>query len=183
MIQNKDVAILNLTNQDIKIYPQESVDIPFPVRKIDEAAFLKKCIVIKSEGHARCEIFRDSETIKVSVRSINKNIPLSYTNIGITSGLPHETDGTIILVSQLVYNAVHHVRKDVYMVDKPIRNEAGAVIACRSFSRCVYDDHIKPIQSTIKYLNKRLVNINPDNTLEYREIMACLVELNSYIRK
>jgi len=181
IVDINNVSIVNLTNQEIKVYPYEDVDIPTPVKQADRKRFLDRCITIKASGHSRSEVNRDTETLRVGFIGSKKVIPISYTNIGATSGIPEEKDNVIYVVSQMVYNSLHHIRKDVYMIDKPIRDENGAVIACRSFSRCVYTDHIKPLNETIQVLNNLLLATT--DTVLQRVILQQIVNLTNYIKK
>jgi hypothetical protein len=154
MIKNtSDVKVINLTDHAIKLYPYDSVDIKIPVSKKDEQQFLARCITIAPAGHAKAQMIRDTEQVTIKLSGSKRRTSISYTHVGDVNNLPEEQDDTILIVSQLAYNSIHHTRKDVYIVDKPIRSESGAVLACRSFSRCVYDKDnslLNPIENFLR---------------------------------
>lgn len=101
----EEIKIVNLTDNSIRLYPDNYTDIEIPVSKKDEQKFLGRCIVIQSSGHARAQISRDSDTARCRIKDFKgaKNVSLNYTHIGIVSGLPEPEDGTIYIVSQLVF--------------------------------------------------------------------------------
>lgn len=152
----KEITIINLTNTVIRIYPDEYSDIPIPVRRVDKEKFLLRCVEFPPMGAAKSEIYRDEDSTKANLKSVSgkKTVRLSYSHIGTVSGLPEPKEDTIYVVSQLTYNAIFHLRKDVWMIDKPIRSEDGGVLACRGFSRCIYDLDNKYLNTVDKLLKK-----------------------------
>lgn len=175
--------IINLTTATILLYPSSYSDIKIPVRKADEQRFLNRCIVLKPEGNANCQLVRESDTIEFTNAGSSKHKTANISTIysGVVEGLPEQNDDTIYIVSQLLFNSIHHSRKDIYMIDKPVRNEAGLIIACRGFSRCVYDVDNSLLNGTLNYLQKKLSTCS--DTAEAREIMTCVVALNKFKEK
>lgn len=174
------MKIVNLTNATIKLYPSSFSDIKIPVQKSDEAKFLNRCIVIKPEGHASCQITRETATHKFTTKdnSNPKEAVISITHVGIVDGLPEPKDGTIYIVSQLLFNSYHHTRKDIYVIDKPVRNESGVILACRGFSRCSYDKDNELLDDTVKLLKKLFAH--PELKDSSREIAKCIVDLTKF---
>ena len=58
-------------------------------------------------------------------------IPTTATQYGEVEGLPEAKDGTIYIVSSLVASRVRE-RKDVFIPNESIRDDAGRIIGCRS---------------------------------------------------
>jgi len=174
------VKIVNLTNSMIRLYPDGYTDIPIPVSRADEVKFLGRCIEIKSTGHARSQISREAEVKKITIGAKDKQIKstMYYSHIGVVTGLPEPEQDTIYIVSQLTYNAIHHLRKDVFIIDKPIRSESGGVIACRGFSRCVYDKDNLQLNIIDNYLKKRFSQLPKCD--EATEVSNCIIVLSEY---
>lgn len=174
------MKVVNLTNATIKLYPSSYSDIRIPVSEKDEAKFLNRCVVIPPDGHASCQITRETEQLKffTSDGSRAKETVINYTHVGIVDGLPEPSKDTIFIVSQLLYNAYHHTRKDIFIIDKPVRNTSGVVIACRAFSRCSYDKDNELLDGTVKLLKKLFTN--PNLKSEYGEIAKCIVDITKF---
>ncbi len=179
----KEIHIINLTDRDIQLYPSEFTDISTrPVKSRDVELLLSRCIKIPCSGSARSEITRDTESIKAYIKGgNNKTVSLSYTFIGSLSGLGEPKEDTVYLVSQLAYNAFFHLRKDIFIIDKPIRSESGGVIACRGLSRPVYDSDNKQLNAIEKYLKKRFASI--PSGAEADEVIKCISLLTEYRKK
>lgn len=176
----RETNIVNLTNQTIKLYPDEYSDIEIPVSKKDEEKVLARCIDIPVSGHARSQITRDTESGHI-IGGTKKKVTLSYSHIGVITGLKPEKEGTIYIVSQLTYNAIYHTRKDIYIIDKPIRSVNGGVIGCRGFSRLVYDKDNEQLNLIDKYLKKRFGQVAAG--LEADELANCIYSLTEYRKK
>lgn len=173
----ESINILNYTNQEIRIYATDAVDIPTnPLRLADKARFIGRCITLPSSGHAKCEIDRDSEDFFANFKNSDKKISLSKTKIGNANKLPKQQDNTIIIVSQLVFNSMHTLRSDIYMVDKVIRDENGSVVACRSFSRCKYIMQSSSLFPVRDYIQKEMIKYAKDE-----DALEHLVKLNNII--
>lgn len=178
----REINIVNLTNTIIRIYPDEYSDIPIPIRRSDKDKFLMRCVEIQPVGAAKSEIYRDEDSAKAIIRGAGKKtVRLSYSHIGIVSGLPEPKEDTIYIVSQLTYNAIYHIRKDVWMIDKPIRSEDGGVLACRGFSRCIYDIDNKYLNVVDKLLKKLFGKSVPGQ--EANEIAEAIYSLTKYREK
>ncbi len=179
----KEIHIINLTDRDIQLYPSEFTDISTrPVKLKDTALLLSRCIKIPCSGSARSEITRDTESIKAYIKGgNNKTVSLSYTHIGSLTGLGDVLPDTVYLVSQLAYNAFFHIRKDIFIIDKPIRSESGLVIACRGLSRPVYDLDNKSLNAIEKYLKKRFAEL--PSGIEATEVINCISLLTEYRKK
>lgn len=169
-----DISIVNCTGHDIYLLPPDDVSIPTPVKMSEIQKFLGRCKLITSTGHAKIEIFREQEQIKYK----GVKFQINYSNMGAINGLPDKKDGTIIIVSQLVMNALVHTRKDVFIMDNNIKDERGKVIACKSFSRSVYKEHSKPLQAIIDILAKTVKHVP-----FYQDVIESMVSLEKYMEK
>jgi len=179
MILTGDVELVNLTNQTIYFYPAESVDLKTPVKQSDAILVTKRSIEVHSTGHAKVEISR-VEMQNARIKGKNKSIPIGVGNYGVVSGIPEEKQNTIYIVSQLVYNAAHHTRKDIFMIDKPIRTESGQIIACRALSRPYYEENAKALMPAINYLTNLLPTVG---TTRFDKLRGIIVSLNKFIEK
>lgn len=179
----QEISIVNLTNHYILLYPDEYTDIEIPVSKKDEEKFISRCIKIQEVGAAKAQLTRDGDAAQVAVKGYigKRKVTLFYTHIGVVSGIPEPKENTIYVVSQLCYNAIHRIRKDVYIVDKPIRSVNGGIIGCRGFSRPVYDRDNLQLNAVEKYLKKRFSEVKAG--LEADELSNCIILLNEYRRK
>ena len=79
-----------------------------------------------SNGIARCS------TSTVDDGNLG-GIPMTKTRMGDIVGLPDPQNGVFIIVSRIVCAAAPD-RDDLLIVDKTVRNDAGQIIGCRSFS-------------------------------------------------
>lgn len=177
----REIKIVNLTDQTIRVYPDEYSDVEFPVKDSEIQKVIGRCIELPSSGRAHSQITRDVEGALAAVKNSKKKITLSYSHIGVVSGLPPESEGTIYIVSQMTYNSIHHSRKDVYMIDKPVRAANGGVIACRGFSRCVYDKDMSVLDTIDSYLKKKFAEL--PNGDEANRVSNCIITLNKYRAK
>lgn len=177
-----ETTIINLTNTVIRVYPSEYTDIEIPVSRENEDKFISRCIELPATGHAKSQITRDGDTANIVVKGSKKKIQLSYSHIGFVSGLKEPKEDTIYIVSQLTYNAIFHLRKDIFIIDNPIRKAGnGGVIACRGFSRCVYDKDNQQLNYVENYLKKAFQKL--PKGLESDEVWNCLLLLAEYRRK
>lgn len=174
------MKIVNLTNQKILLYPEGFSDIKIPVEKRDEGKFLSRCIEIPSVGNSHCQISRDSEKMVCTTesRAGKFSVSIATSSVGEVMDLPEPTEGVIYILSQLAYNASWNTRKDVYMIDKPVRTTSGSVIACRGFSRCVYDSHVKSLWS-VKVLLEKLLQKDTGNS----ELFNAVISINKFLKK
>ena len=104
------VGFINLTPHTINVFNDEGVQI---------AAF-------GSNGVARCA------TNTVDAGEIG-GVPFTRTEMGEVIGLPDPQDGVFIIVSRIICAACPD-RDDLVIVDQTVRDEAGRIIGCRSFS-------------------------------------------------
>jgi hypothetical protein len=183
MIKNSRVKIVNLTDVEIKLYPLTYTDIKIPVSKENEAKVKARCIIFPKEGCVTAQLSAELEPIEFISGTTTYKVNLAYTHVGIVTNLPEEKDGVIYIVSQLAYNAIHHIRKDVYTIDKPVRTTYGAVLACRGFSRCVYDESDKVLAPVSKYLSKKMQSLSSSDIEEAKQIMELLKLINRYTEK
>lgn len=169
----KSVKILNYTIADIYLYTgTDPVERPVPMN--DQVLWLNKnCKRIPKIQDIKVPLQRDNDSVDFA----GKKVQLSYQHIGEPSGLPEPEDGTIIIVSQLVYNSLFHTRKDVYVMDYGIKNTNGKVIACRTFSRTVYKLHDSPIKRAIDFISDNIM------LLDSKKSTNILVELNKFIER
>lgn len=174
-----DVTLVNLTNQTIFFYPADAVDLKTPVKQSDAAIVTKRSIEVPSVGHAKVEISRtDMQNVRIAGK--NKSIPIGIGNYGVVSGIPEEKPNTIYIVAQLVYNTIHHSRKDVFMIDKPIRTESGNIIACRALCRPNYEVHTQQINPAINYLTSLI----PTTTGHaFAKLQQVIIGLNKFIER
>lgn len=176
----REFRVINLTDTTIHLYPEEYTDIPLaPVKNSDIERVRSRCIVLQPSGKSRVQISRDSEKISIRTdRGEKKKIQIAYTHMGVISGIPEQQDGVIYIVSQLAYNSAHRIRKDIYLIDKPIRAESGLVVACRGFARAVYDEDLKQLTKVENYLRGRFAIL--DKSTESDKVLECIQILSRY---
>lgn len=61
-------------------------------------------------------------------------IPVSRTSYGEVENLPEQEAGTVYIVSILTAQAAPY-RKDLYIVDDTVRDDAGRIIGCRALAQ------------------------------------------------
>lgn len=83
--------------------------------------------VVESSGIARAEQKR------VSIGDVN-GIPVNKTEYGKVIDLPESAEDTIYIVSVLTAQAAKG-RKDLYIVDDTVRDNAGRIIGCRALAQ------------------------------------------------
>lgn len=177
-----NLSIVNLTGKDIVFLPADYIGMQTnPISDENKALLLSKCFRIKSSGLAVCEMSRESEERKIVVDWQTKKIQTSVNNVGVVSNLPNPVEGTIYIVPIVVYNAYFHTRKDIYMIDKVVKDKRGSIFAARSFSRPFYDEHVRSIQPTLNYLSKRFTEST--DPIERDEIQKHIVSLTVYTKK
>lgn len=69
----------------------------------------------------------------LNVTNFDVRVPLSSTVFG-ESNVPDPEEGVTLIVSRMVV-AAHPEREDLVFPNEIVRNEAGQVVGCRSFSR------------------------------------------------
>lgn len=111
-VLNADVKIVNLTPHEIMVY---------------DAAGESVLQVIPSSGMARAAQTREP------LADIN-GIPVSKTGYGAVEGLPDQRDGVVYIVSVLTAQAAPD-RKDLYIVDDLVRDEAGRILGCKALAQ------------------------------------------------
>ena len=107
---NSFLGFVNLTPHAINVFNNENVQI---------AAF-------GSNGVARCSTSTESD-------GVIGGIPFTKTQMGDVIGLPAKQDGVFIIVSRLICAACPD-RDDLVIVDQTVRDEAGRIVGCKSFS-------------------------------------------------
>lgn len=113
MIELAQVRVLNFTPHTINVVGTVSYE-------------------ILSDGLARCE------TKRVMVDSLvfgETTVPINRTAFGVVTGLPEPEEGTFIVVSALVAQALKGQRTDLIIPDDAVRDEVGRIIGCRAFAR------------------------------------------------
>lgn len=60
-------------------------------------------------------------------------VPINESVFGEVTDLPLEKEDTIFIVSRVVAEACRD-RKDLYIVDDAVRDDAGRIIGCRAFA-------------------------------------------------
>lgn len=151
---NNHVKIINFNSHAVKILPPNEVDFTVPVKEKDIPILLSKCDVIPSSGNPKISISRTPS-------KVYSNVKINDSNIGLIEGLPEEQEGVILVVPSIVYNALHRLRKDIYVIDEPIRSEKGTVICCRSIARPhyrVYDKVLEDIILWFTMFHMRMLN-------------------------
>lgn len=136
------MKIRNFNSHPVKILPADYVNFTIPVPNAEVAELLSRCAVYKSEGKPKIQISRTPSKQK------SGNIKINESNIGKIDGLPPEEEDVMIIVPSIIYIALHRIRKDIYVIDEPIRSETGVIIACRSLARPRYsleDNQIKAV--------------------------------------
>lgn len=108
----RETTIVNLTPNKITVY---------------DAAGESVLQVILSSGVARAAQTREP------LESIN-GIPVSKTGYGAVEGLPDRRDGVIYIVSVLTAQAAPD-RKDLYIMDDLVRDEAGRILGCKALAQ------------------------------------------------
>lgn len=111
-----DTTIINLT--------------PHPVTFLDsEGKLLCTFDAPKKGGEARCVEIVQASTTYISGSLI---IPTRKKMFGTVTNLPAEKDGTLYIVSQIVFSAKPE-RKDLLVPDGVLRDEKGQVKGCTCF--------------------------------------------------
>lgn len=70
----------------------------------------------------------------VTTGEVINGIPVTMTEYGEVEGLPAQEEGTAYIVSQLVAARVPN-RRDVFIPNEAVRDEAGRIIGCKSLGR------------------------------------------------
>jgi len=89
-------------------------------------------VEIPKHGMARASTYRN---IMDRLDFNGSTIPVNETSFGEVSGLPDYEEGTIIIVSGIAASAMWDKRKDLYVVDEPVRDMNGKIIGCRALSK------------------------------------------------
>ena len=87
----------------------------------------------KKEGDKEV-IFPARLSVKTVAAEPIGNIPTSVTVFGEPQDLPNEKEGTFLIVSQLIKNALPN-RKDLLVPAEVIRDEKGNIVGCQSLGR------------------------------------------------
>lgn len=164
------IKIINFNSHAVKILPPSEVDFTVPVKEKDIPILLSKCDVIQSSGNPKISISRTPS-------KHYSNVKINDSNIGLIEGLPDEVEGTILVVPSIVYNALHRIRKDIYVIDEPIRSEKGTVICCRSIARPHYTIDNKIVEGItlwFKMFHMRILNSLKENDVNNSTLKAFL---------
>lgn len=170
-------TIRNFTYQKIFILPKDVVDFTFPLEDSLVPLLQSKCLIIEQEGTVKVSITRKE-------KQSHSNVTVNETRFGSVDGLPPEKEGVIIIVPAMVYIALHRKRKDIVIIDEPIRTKSGKLVACRSLSRPVYkfDEEIfSGIKNQVESSYSRVLNIMLRSDIN--EIEKSFPELHSAIKK
>lgn len=168
----QESIIKNYTGYDVYLHlGAEAVHSSIKMNEID--IFLAKCLKIPSDGLAKVQMLRDSEALRFR----GKKLSINYCNISEAVGLPEPEENTWYIVTQIVYNSVFHIRKDVLLIDYTIKNQNGKVIACRSLTRSVYSSHIGTVKTAVNFLQEQL------SVLPFEKVNKLIVSLNKYLER
>lgn len=164
------LKIKNFNSQVIKYLPTNVVNFTIPVKNSDVALILSKCIIIQPENKP-----------KISVKRNDKHylgFKICESVIGKIDGLPDKVEGTILIVPAIIYQSLYRTRDDLFVIDEPIRDEGGKVIACQSFSRPRYvndDNAIKSVANSFDNSYNRILQALSDKSItsldEFRKII------------
>ena len=88
-------------------------------------------LILKSEGIARIS----QET---QVADSMDGIPLSVSRFGEAVGLPEPEEGTMLIVSQMVFSALPK-RMDLLVPTDMVRDDTGRILGCRSLGMKIPD--------------------------------------------
>lgn len=109
------VEIVNLTRTPLKFLDVEG-----------------NLVTIQSSGEARLDIQRVKS--RISGFSNGSEIKVNDTQIVSYKGLPKEKEGVVFVVPSIVYQALYHTRKDIYIIDEPFKQN-GAIVHAKSIAR------------------------------------------------
>lgn len=74
--------------------------------------------------------------VRLSMETVRRgwagNVPLSHTVFGEPYNLPEQEQGVLLIVSQLVKNAIPW-RRDLIVPAEVVRDESGIIVGCQSF--------------------------------------------------
>ncbi len=170
---NSTTKIRNFNSSTVLILPQNVVDFTYPLKEADVPELTSRCLVLPSEGRSNLSISRID-------KGYARGISINETKIGNIADLPDEVENTILIVPSIVYISLYRSRKDLYVIDEPIRTDRGRIVACRSLSRPRYvtdDNHFKSIAEKLERSYSRLlIAINNSEKLSKEELLAVILK-------